>query len=177
VNVFHVLGGIFALWAVTVALLGVRREGFPRTARSATLVGAISVTLALGAVGSAVGVGIHEENKKDKEKKAEEKAAKPAPPAAAGNKLALSADPSALKFDKTSLAAKAGTVTIDMKNPAPIQHDVSIEGQGVDKQGKKVTKDGTSTVTADLKPGTYTLYCSVDAHRQAGMKGTLRVSG
>src|SRR2546426_1120684 len=81
----------------------------------------------------------------------------PAPPA--GEKLPLSADPSALKFARPSLQAKAGTVTIDMTNPAPIQHDVSIEGQGVDKQGKKVAKGGPSAVTADLKPGTYTFYC------------------
>jgi uncharacterized cupredoxin-like copper-binding protein len=38
-----------------------------------------------------------------------------------------------------------------------------------------VTNGGTSTVTADLKPGMYTFYCSVDAHRAAGMHGTLTV--
>jgi uncharacterized cupredoxin-like copper-binding protein len=33
----------------------------------------------------------------------------------------------------------------------------------------------TSTVTADLKAGTYKFYCSVDGHRAAGMEGTLTV--
>ena len=84
-------------------------------------------------------------------------------------------DKTNLKFDKTSLQAKAGKVSIAMKNPAPIAHDVSIEGKGVDQKGKIVKSGGTSTVTADLKPGTYTFYCSVDAHRQAGMQGTLTV--
>ena len=34
----------------------------------------------------------------------------------------------------------------------------------------------TSTVTATLKKGTYTYYCPVPGHKQAGMVGTLTVS-
>jgi plastocyanin len=177
VNAFHVVGALLAIWAVTVAFVGIRREGFPRSARSATLVGVVSVLLAMGTVGSAIGVGISEE---DKGEKGGEKAAGegPARGGAAGQKLQLAADPSGqLKFDKTSLQAKAGEATIDMQNSSPVQHDISIEGGGVDEHGKKVTKGGTSTVSVDLKPGSYTFYCSVDAHRQGGMKGTLKVAG
>ena len=62
-----------------------------------------------------------------------------------------------------------------MKNPSALPHDVAIEGNGVDVKGKTVTQGGTSTVSATLKAGTYTFYCSVDSHRQAGMEGTLTV--
>jgi plastocyanin len=89
--------------------------------------------------------------------------------------LNLSADPTQIKFDKTKLEASAGKVTIDMKNPSALQHNVVIEGNGVDKEGKVVGQDGTSTVSANLKAGKYTFYCSVDGHEQAGMKGTLTV--
>ena len=92
-----------------------------------------------------------------------------------GSTLTISADPNQLKFNTTSLSAKAGNVTIKMSNPAALSHDVSIEGNGVDQKGAVVSKGGTSTVTANLKPGKYTFYCSVDGHRAAGMQGTLTV--
>lgn len=82
-----------------------------------------------------------------------------------------------LEFDKTSLEAPAGEVTIVMTNPSSTPHDIAIEGNGVNEVGKTVTDGGTSTVTADLAPGTYTFLCTVDSHADAGMKGTLTVTG
>jgi plastocyanin len=96
-------------------------------------------------------------------------------PTESAGTLSLQADQSQLKFDKTALSARSGKVTIVMKNPSTLPHDVAIEGNGVDVKGKTVTQGGTSTATATLKAGTYTFYCSVDSHRQAGMEGTLTV--
>ena len=92
-----------------------------------------------------------------------------------GQQLALAApSDGSLKFDKTTLDAKAGTVTIDFDNPSSVQHGVEIEGNGVEKVSDIVTK-GKTSVTADLKPGTYEYYCPVTGHKEAGMKGTLTV--
>ena len=92
-----------------------------------------------------------------------------------GEHIALAADPGgALKFDKTSLTAKAGTVTIDFTNDATIAHAVAVEGNGVDKDGQTVT-GGKNSLTVDLKAGTYEFYCPVDGHKAAGMKGKLVV--
>ena len=93
-----------------------------------------------------------------------------------GETIKLAADKSALKFDKSSLTAKAGKVTLVMSNPSGIPHAVAIEGNGVDVDGKTVGNGGTSTASADLKPGKYEFYCPVDGHKAAGMKGTLTVS-
>jgi plastocyanin len=89
--------------------------------------------------------------------------------------LQLTADKAQLKYDKTDLSAPAGKVTIDLTNPAPIPHDVAIKGNGVNAKSKIVQDGGKTSVTAQLKPGTYTFYCTVDAHEAAGMKGTLTV--
>jgi plastocyanin len=96
--------------------------------------------------------------------------AAPARPAAT---VKLSADRSKLKFNTSTLRAKAGKVTLSMANPSSLQHAIGIQGRG---KGKVVGKGGTSTFTATLKKGTYAFYCPVGAHAKAGMKGKLIVS-
>jgi uncharacterized cupredoxin-like copper-binding protein len=89
----------------------------------------------------------------------------------------LSADPSgALKFNTKTLSAKAGTVTISMNNPAPLEHGIAVEGNGVNKDGKIVGQGSTSVLALQLKAGKYTFFCPVPGHRQAGMQGTLTVT-
>ena len=90
--------------------------------------------------------------------------------------LKLSADPGgALKFDKSTLTAQPGKVTIVMDNPSDLPHAVEIEGSGVEVAGETVEKGGVSKASADLKAGEYEYYCPVDGHKAAGMEGTLTV--
>jgi plastocyanin len=92
-----------------------------------------------------------------------------------GGTLALAADPNGgLSFDKKTLTAKAGKVTIDFTNDSSTPHAVAVEGNGLDKDGKTVTK-GKDSLTVTLEKGTYEFYCPVDGHRQAGMEGKLTV--
>ncbi len=94
-----------------------------------------------------------------------------------GSTLAFEADPNGeLAFTTTEATAEAGKVTVDFKNPQSLTHDVAIE----DSSGKTLGKteeigQGETSTTVDLKPGTYTFYCSVPGHREAGMEGTLTV--
>jgi plastocyanin len=90
--------------------------------------------------------------------------------------LRISADAKgALRYDRATLRAVPGLVTIRMRNPAILPHNVAIKGNGVRRLGKVVLKGGTSTVTARLKRGRYTFFCSVAGHEAGGMKGTLVV--
>ena len=81
-----------------------------------------------------------------------------------------------LTFDQKSASAKAGSVTVDFDNKQPLQHDVAV----ADSSGKvlgqtDLVSSGTTNATVDLQPGTYTFYCTVPGHREAGMEGTLTV--
>jgi len=93
-----------------------------------------------------------------------------------GSTVKISADPSgALKYEQTSVTAtSSGPVTIDFTNMSPVAHDVTVEGNGASGATDIIT-DSTTSTTIDLQPGTYTFFCSVDSHRQAGMEGQLVV--
>jgi plastocyanin len=83
---------------------------------------------------------------------------------------------SSLAFDQKDVSANAGNVTIDFDNKQPLQHDVAV----ADSSGKvlgqtDLVSSGTSNATVNLTAGTYTFYCTVPGHREAGMEGTLTV--
>jgi uncharacterized cupredoxin-like copper-binding protein len=91
--------------------------------------------------------------------------------------LQFEADPNGqLAFTTTKATTKAGKVTIDFKNPQALPHDVKIESSsGEEIGGTETVSEGSDSATVNLKPGTYTFYCSVPGHREAGMEGTLTV--
>jgi len=94
-----------------------------------------------------------------------------------GASLRFEADPGGdLAYTTTSASAKAGKVTIDFNNPQALTHDVAIEGSSGEEVGKtELIASGEDSTVVDLEPGTYTFYCSVPGHREAGMEGTLTV--
>lgn len=95
--------------------------------------------------------------------------------AMAASSASIAAKTGQLAFSKKSLTAKPGKVTINLNNPdRSIPHNISIRGRGVDKSSATVTGRRTR-VTATLKRGSYTFYCSVGGHEEAGMRGTLRI--
>jgi plastocyanin len=82
---------------------------------------------------------------------------------------------SGLAYKFADATANAGQVTIKSENPQPTQHDIAIEGNGANDKGEIVTSGGVSQFSADLKPGTYTFFCTVPGHREGGMEGKLTV--
>ncbi len=104
------------------------------------------------------------------------KAAAPSSTPATGT-LSLAANPEGeLKYDKSSLTANAGKVSIAFTNMSPLEHNMTIESSSHQILGATPTfKGGSKLLTLELKPGTYKFFCSVPGHRMAGMEGTLTV--
>ena len=95
------------------------------------------------------------------------------PIAAKGGVLEMDANPQGkLAFASTMATAPAGSLRIMMKNPSSLQHDIALQGDG---KGPVVGQGGSSSFTANLKPGKYTYLCTVPGHADGGMKGTLTV--
>lgn len=101
-----------------------------------------------------------------------------APPSAAASAppspMALSVEARDLSFTPKQLEAPAGAeIPIGLHNAGRIVHNLTIDElhvQLVVSPGQTGTAD-----LVDVPPGTYTFYCSVSGHRQAGMEGTLTV--
>ena len=70
-----------------------------------------------------------------------------------------------------------GRYTFVVKNNGKIDHDLAIEGAKVTGPTKTplIKPGGTAKITVSLAVGTYTLYCSVPGHREAGMVAKLNV--
>jgi plastocyanin len=95
---------------------------------------------------------------------------------AKGGKLEIPADPGgALAYRFADAEAPAGQLEIDSPNESSVDHNIAVEGGGVDETGPVVKDGGVSTVNVDLQSGEYTFYCSVTGHREAGMEGKLTV--
>jgi plastocyanin len=166
---FYVAGGLLAGWAVLLGAFGITHPDFPGSAGPSRLVMLTSAVLVAATVTTAVITAGEAGATKSAP-------ARPTGSAAPASALNLSADPSGqLAYDKKQATVRAGRFPIRLVNNSPLPHNVTIaKGAKVLAQTKTVT-GGSATTTANLAPGDYVFYCSVDAHRAAGMQGTLTV--
>jgi uncharacterized cupredoxin-like copper-binding protein len=65
----------------------------------------------------------------------------------------------------------AGEVTFQIANDGEFTHSFEIENEAMEEELEPALEPGQSgTLTVNLEPGTYTVYCPVGNHREQGME-------
>jgi mono/diheme cytochrome c family protein len=85
------------------------------------------------------------------------------------------AESGALYYVFADATAPPGALTITSPNDSSVDHNIALEGNGVNEEGPVVNNGGVSDREVDLEAGEYTFFCSVEGHREGGMEGTLKV--
>ena len=80
----------------------------------------------------------------------------------------------ALAFDPDQISAAAGSITVELTSEQAVEHTFVVE-EASDTEVVAAGPGETSTGTIELEAGSYTFYCDVPGHREAGMEGTLEV--
>ncbi|CAN5122816.1 hypothetical protein BH20ACT8_BH20ACT8_17260 [soil metagenome] len=80
---------------------------------------------------------------------------------------------SSFRFDPAALSVDAGQPVNIALTSSDVLHDLNVEGDGFHLLAA-AGETATGGLTID-EPGTYTVYCSVAGHREAGMEATLVV--
>ena len=81
-------------------------------------------------------------------------------------------------IDPADLEVAGPTVTIAVTNDGPTPHNLTVR----DAAGEVVTGTDdlgvgeSETISGELEPGDYTIFCSLAGHESLGMSGTLTVT-
>lgn len=85
-------------------------------------------------------------------------------------------DATEFDFDPPQATAQAGEITATIDNQGEQRHTWTVEDHE-DALKLDANAGQTDTGTIELDAGTYTFYCDIPGHREAGMEGTLTVEG
>ncbi|MDQ1496943.1 MAG: hypothetical protein QOI86_283 [Actinomycetota bacterium] len=130
--------------------------------------GTVAIVVAAGVLTGACGGG----SGTDKSASGDGKAKEVSLATPAGPKLEIAAKE--FSFTPGTLTLKAGQgSTVVLKNTGSIEHDLTVSDAGF-KLTAPASQSVDKVLTVD-KPGTYEFHCSVPGHKDAGMKGQLRV--
>ncbi len=94
-----------------------------------------------------------------------------------GDAVAISLTEFAL--EPSDLTLSAGTYTFNGINDGAIPHALSIKGEGIEAGTPDMSYAAgiSQSFEVELAPGTYEVFCPVPGHAEAGMTGTITVTG
>ncbi len=82
------------------------------------------------------------------------------------------------RFEPASVSVPAGPTAFRVKNSGAEEHEFEVfQGDRLVEEIEGLVPGLTRTLTVDLDPGEYTYVCKLPGHEQAGMTGTITVTG
>ena len=173
---YYVLGIAMVVLAVVLSAVGLTREGFPPTQGMARAI--IGGTAALVLVGAVVLLlTTHKEHPRaEAAEKAAEERAKEAEAGGGEQGKAIRAVENEFSIELTGgNTLVGGKYTFDVVNEGKIEHDLAIEGDGVEEKTPLIDPGKGARLPADLKPGEYRFWCTVPGHAESGMETDVTV--
>ena len=154
-----VVGLVFIAFALTSSFIAPRkRPDFPGK-NGLSVFALVSVVLFVSMLAAVVTFGVEKSEAKAGGKKVVAKT--------------IAVQEKEFKILPAAITVAHGAIAFDVKNVGKIPHDLALQG------GSKtalINGGQSATLTVTLKPGSYTLYCTVTGHRQLGMVAKLTVT-
>jgi uncharacterized cupredoxin-like copper-binding protein len=175
--VYYVLGSALVVFALVLFAIGQTREGFPPSVSAGRRLMAVAGILV--AATFAVLVATTEKEHPREHAKAEAAEKKVEGEAPGGPQRAGGAVPVSEKEYSVQLAGGdtlgPGRNSFDVTNEGKIEHDLAVEGAGIEKKTPLIAPGKSAKLEVGLKPGKYKLYCTVPGHEQLGMRTEVTV--
>ena len=91
--------------------------------------------------------------------------------------LAIGATLSEWNIELSRSTIAEGRTTFTVRNAGSVPHAFEIEGRGIERATALIQPGATATLTVNLEPGTYEVYCPIggDSHKKLGMETLLKV--
>ena len=82
------------------------------------------------------------------------------------------------KLEPASVSVPQGVIAFAVRNQGVLDHNLAIEDsrRQIVANSANIAAGGFATLNGNFPPGTYTMVCTLPAHREAGMVGTLTVT-
>jgi uncharacterized cupredoxin-like copper-binding protein len=173
---YYVLGIAMVVLAVVLSAVGLTREGFPPSKGAARAImigtGVLVLTGAAVLIASTEKEHPRAEAAEKAELAAEEKAGENPEGAVQGQGGGKTVRAVEKEFSIDLAggdALKPGKYRFQVVNQGKIEHDLKIEGDGVEEKTALIGPGEEAALEADLKPAKYRFYCTVPGHAQSGM--------
>jgi hypothetical protein len=173
---YYVLGIAMVVGAVVLSAIGLTRESFPPSRGVARAI--IAGTFVLVLAGAVVLLATtHKEHPREEaaekaelaaEREAEESPEDAAQPQGGGKTVRAVEDEFSIELEGGN-SLDAGKYRFQVVNQGNVDHDLAIEGDGVEEKTPLIGPGDEAGLEADLEPAEYRFWCTVPGHAESGM--------